>query len=75
METENLDPLCKKNYVSEEQKKVLLDYINDHPKLKSGKFSPDFTYKDAQELWENFTIEVHKIPGATKTWQKWRKVR
>lgn len=48
--------------------------MQKHPELQSGKFSATFTFKHAQKLWEKATDELHKIPGAVKSWKQWRKV-
>lgn len=38
--------------VTEEQKSLLLQFMEDNPRLMCGKFASDFTYKDATKLWE-----------------------
>lgn len=59
----------------ETQKKVLVNFMNDHEELRSGKFTSKFTYKTAQILWETISDTLNSIPnGASKDWKKWRKV-
>ncbi|XP_018397679.1 PREDICTED: uncharacterized protein LOC108781168 [Cyphomyrmex costatus] len=60
-------------YINEEQKNLLIEFMQKHPELQSGKFSATFTFKHAQKLWEKATDELHKIPGAVKSWKQWRK--
>lgn len=53
---------------------LLLEFMENHPELQSGKFSKDFTFKHAEILWCEVTAELHEVPGAQKEWKKWRKV-
>ncbi|GLV33184.1 hypothetical protein CBL_10531 [Carabus blaptoides fortunei] len=59
--------------ISGEQKRVLIEFLKQNPKLLSGKFSSDFTVKTGVEKWEELTILLNSIPGANKTWKNWRK--
>lgn len=62
-------------YVNAEQKEMLLEFMKQHPELRSGKFSATFTAKDAQKLWIALAEELHKISNAAiKEWKQWRKV-
>lgn len=59
----------------EAQKKMLVDFMNQNEKLRSGKFTPNFSYKTAQELWINISNQLNSVPnGVEKDWKKWRKV-
>lgn len=62
-------------FITKEQKQILINYIEQHPELKSGKFTQSFTVKEGQSLWLKVTGQLNAAPGAQKTWQKWRKVR
>lgn len=53
---------------------ILSEFMQTHPHLQTGKFTPTFTYKVAQAMWEEVSVTLHAIPGASKTWQQWRKV-
>lgn len=41
--------------VTEEQKTLLLQFMEDNQRLISYKFSADFTYKNATILWQKLT--------------------
>ncbi|XP_044765607.1 uncharacterized protein LOC123321885 [Coccinella septempunctata] len=61
-------------YICEAQKKIVIQFLNDHQELKTGKFTKDFTYQKAQALWEQVTNLLNCVPnGAVKPWSKWRK--
>uniref|UniRef100_A0A6P7HDD5 Regulatory protein zeste n=1 Tax=Diabrotica virgifera virgifera TaxID=50390 RepID=A0A6P7HDD5_DIAVI len=59
--------------VSAEQKKELIHFIECHPELKSGKFSNEFSWKTAQNLWMHVAEHLNALPGAKKEWKQWRK--
>lgn len=61
-------------FASAEQKKELISFMEEHPELKSGKFSSTFTCKTAQQLWIRLTIMLNALPGTKKEWKQWRKV-
>lgn len=58
------------------QKNILLEYMEQNPKLRAGTFGPDFTFKNAQTLWEIITVKLNAVPGGAKKdhWRMWRKV-
>jgi hypothetical protein len=60
--------------ISEEQKKMLIDYLDAHPDLKTGKFSSKFTHQDSMKLWQDIGVHLNSIPGSRKDWKDWRKV-
>lgn len=64
----------KSGSLTREQKKVLIQFIEDHPVLKTSKFTKDFTFKKGQALWEEISLILNAMPGAKKEWIKWRKV-
>ncbi|KAJ8913395.1 hypothetical protein NQ315_008788 [Exocentrus adspersus] len=41
--------------------------------LRRGKFSAEFSFKDAQIRWEKITNHLNSIPGARKNWKDWRR--
>lgn len=57
-----------------EQKRELLEFMENHPELRSGKFSQQFTFKKAQKLWLELSEKLNAYPGAQKEWKQWRKV-
>lgn len=63
-----------RNYITEEQKQLLIALVNSNPKLISGKFTSDFTKNKSQQLWTTISGELNQIQGAQKTWERWRKV-
>lgn len=74
MSTKVTEKRPKGKNISEEQKKILVEWVVKHPQLNTKKFSANFTLKDSQRLWEEVTIILNSCVGATKTWQLWRKV-
>lgn len=60
--------------VTEEQKTLLLQFMEENPRLMCGKFAADFTYKDATILWEKLTDILNSCNGVNKDWKSWRKV-
>nr|XP_012235043.1 PREDICTED: uncharacterized protein LOC105679549 isoform X1 [Linepithema humile] len=59
--------------VTEEQKTLLLQFMEENPRLISGKFFADFTYKDATILWQKITNILNSCNGVSKDWKSWRK--
>ncbi|CAH0562920.1 unnamed protein product [Brassicogethes aeneus] len=57
------------------QKNMLIEYMEQNPKLRAGTFSPDFTFKNCQTLWEIITVKLNAVPGGAKKddWRMWRK--
>lgn len=65
----------RSGYINAEQKEMMVEFMKEHPELRSGKFSAKFTTQNAQQLWMVLAQELHKIPnGAVKEWKQWRKV-
>lgn len=61
--------------ITYEQKRILLEYIKGHPNLQTQKFTKDFTFKKAQQLWEELALLLNSVAGGPKkTWMQWRKV-
>lgn len=61
-------------YISADQKKEMVDFLEAHPELKSGKFTSNFTFKQGQALWAQLSLKLNALPGAQKEWKQWRKV-
>jgi len=55
--------------------KSLVEFITKDPLLCAGKFNQNFTHKTAQKKWEMIAAELNALPGAEKSWDKWKKVR
>lgn len=53
---------------------LLVEFMEKHPKLIKGKFSADFTLKNAQKLWAEISLILNSVPGAKKEWKQWRKI-
>lgn len=64
----------RSTHVSIGQKTALLNFIEANPKIKSGKYDINFTYKDGNKLWEEVAENLNAIPGSQKNWKSWRKV-
>lgn len=60
--------------VTFEQKQALVLFMQEHPELHKGKFSPSFTHKNCKDLWTQIGNELNSIVGATKDPSKWKKV-
>ncbi|KAI4463379.1 hypothetical protein MML48_4g00013344 [Holotrichia oblita] len=63
----------KSSHPSNNQKKIMIEFLKKHYNLVSGKFSNNFTYKDAERLWQELTNILNSMPGAQKSWKNWRK--
>lgn len=57
------------------QKQALVSFVQEHPELQKGKFSPSFTFKHSKDLWQKIGDELNSIVGAAKEPLKWKKVR
>ena len=61
--------------VNNEQKKILVEFLEKHPELKSGKFSATFTKKLSTRLWMDVSTILNAVPcAANKTHDQWKKV-
>jgi len=56
------------------QKKSLVELMTKDPLLSAGKFTQTFTQKSAKQKWEVIAEQLNALPGAEKSWDKWRKV-
>lgn len=59
---------------TKQQMKLLVDLLAEDPQLVAGKFSSTFTQKIASARWEAIASQLNAMPGAEKTWCKWKKV-
>jgi len=64
----------RNSQISIQQKHILLEFMRKNEHLQAGKFSPAFTVKQSQKLWQELTDLLNSSPGAKKDWKKWRKV-
>ncbi|KAL5241364.1 hypothetical protein ACI65C_008774 [Semiaphis heraclei] len=55
------------------QKEALVEFMENHPDLRKGKFSINFTTATAKKLWVKYQIMLNSIPGPAKEWNEWRK--
>ncbi|KAL5246219.1 hypothetical protein ACI65C_013627 [Semiaphis heraclei] len=55
------------------QMRYLVDLMANDQQLCSGKFTKTFTHKIAQQRWENISVQLNALPGAEKSWNKWKK--
>lgn len=68
-------PSKKSAPFSPDQKSTMVEFMEQHPMLISGKFNSNFSYKTASQLWEELALMLNAIPaGAKKDWKSWRKV-
>ena len=65
----------EKKRISTQQKEILVEFLEKHPELKSGKFSSTFTAKISKSLWIELSNLLNAVPcGAIKTHDMWKKV-
>ncbi|GLV38147.1 hypothetical protein CBL_10114 [Carabus blaptoides fortunei] len=64
----------RRGNISSDQKTYLLDFIEQHPKIKTGKFDATFTFKDSSNAWKKIADKLNSIAGAKKDYIHWRKV-
>ncbi|XP_072377501.1 uncharacterized protein [Diabrotica undecimpunctata] len=60
-------------YLSSGQKEILIEFLEDHKHLRSGKFNSNFTFRQAQMLWQQLATKLNSVPGSRKDWRQWRK--
>jgi hypothetical protein len=60
--------------ITNEQKTLLIEYMNKHPELVKGKLTSSFTLKDSVHLWNEISEILNSANGAKKDWKDWRKV-
>lgn len=60
---------------SDKQKTMLVEFLKKNSQLISGNFTNSFTYKDAEQKWQDVANILNSIPGARKEWKAWRKVK
>lgn len=53
---------------------MLVELLALDPRLMAGKFTASFTQKIAREKWEAIAFTLNAMPGADKSWKKWKKV-
>ncbi|KAJ6647654.1 hypothetical protein Bhyg_02877 [Pseudolycoriella hygida] len=64
----------KNKRLSTTQKEILVEFLEKHPELKSGKFSATFTNKTSTSLWKEVAGLLNAVPlAAIKTHDQWRK--
>ncbi|CAH1171086.1 unnamed protein product [Phaedon cochleariae] len=62
-------------YCSQQQKNELVQLLQSqqYAVLLTGKFTGNFTFKEAQEKWKEIASILNSIPGCNKDWKHWRK--
>ncbi|KAK9680541.1 Myb/SANT-like DNA-binding domain [Popillia japonica] len=63
----------KSSHPSSNQKMMTMEFLKKNPQLISGKFSSNFSYKDAENLWVELAGVLNSMPDSEKTWKNWRK--
>ncbi|KAG5894389.1 hypothetical protein JTB14_031853 [Gonioctena quinquepunctata] len=61
----------KHGVMSKFQEVYSIQFLEDHPELKSGKLTQNFTFKKAQALWQEVAAALNAMPGSKKEWEKW----
>ncbi|XP_071651763.1 uncharacterized protein [Temnothorax longispinosus] len=59
--------------ITNEQRTLLIEFMNKHNELLKGKFTSSFTMKDSVRLWNEITKILNSVNGAKKDWKGWRK--
>lgn len=60
--------------ITNEQRTLLIEFMNKHPELLRGKLTSTFTLKHSVCLWNEITEILNAVNGANKSWKEWRKV-
>lgn len=65
----------KTSHISVKQKELLVNFLEKHPEMYSGKFTDTYTKNVSLRLWTEITNILNSVPGApAKEWRQWRKV-
>ncbi|RVE54127.1 hypothetical protein evm_001250 [Chilo suppressalis] len=60
-------------YPTADQKRMLIELVNEDEELKRGKFSTSFTKKNASARWTIIAEKLNALVGAKKSPAEWRK--
>lgn len=60
--------------ITNEQKTLLIEFMDKHLDLVKGKFTSSFTMKTATSLWMEISAILNAANGTRKDWKEWRKV-
>lgn len=71
---DNLQRKKRSANITQEQRTLLIEYMNKHPELVKGKLTSSFTLKDSISMWNEITEILNSVSGAEKDWKSWRKV-
>ncbi|XP_022822445.1 myb-related transcription factor, partner of profilin-like [Spodoptera litura] len=63
----------EKKYPSAQQKLLLVQLVEADPELRGGKFSSNFSKKEAERRWQAIAQQLNAVAGAKKSWDGWRK--
>ncbi|VVC29447.1 Hypothetical protein CINCED_3A003183 [Cinara cedri] len=55
------------------QMKRLVELVSMEPHLMTGTFSVNFNCQNAKEKWKKIANELNALPGAKKSYEKWKK--
>lgn len=64
----------KKKQFTPVQKAILIEFLEEHPQLVHQKQSNRHTNTEGRRLWQEVSDKLNSTPGASKTWEEWRKV-
>ncbi|XP_046398137.1 PH domain-containing protein DDB_G0287875-like [Ischnura elegans] len=59
--------------LNEEQKNILLEFVEGNDNIAKAKFTSKFGAKDAADAWREVTVKLNSCGGAVKQWKEWRK--
>ncbi|CAH1106829.1 unnamed protein product [Psylliodes chrysocephalus] len=63
----------KSGHVSDTQMQRLINFVENDPDIRTGKFTNKFTYKGSQQRWKIITEQLNSSPGAKNDWSSWRR--
>ncbi|KAL4121571.1 hypothetical protein QTP88_014058 [Uroleucon formosanum] len=66
--------MSKRLSITSDQKEALVEFMENHPDLRKGKFSINFAIAIAEIQWKDCCKLLNSIPEPAKKWQEWRKV-
>lgn len=55
--------------ITNEQRTLLIEYMNKHPELLKGKLTFSFILKDSISLWNDITEILNSVNGANNDWK------
>lgn len=61
-------------YMSEEQKTIIVQFIEENSQMIRNSFTNEFTNKQQHKLWEDLASLLNSCGGARKSILQWKRV-